>query len=191
MINLESFPYSKGIVDFFELSPEAGPALHRLALELDDFNLENAAQPYLVKRIRQGNLLFNFPREQYAKLDRGETPEAIDAKYLTLATVNYTNPAVTTVAGESLRVITSTRAVDPTNPKNSIFRFILDVGQFVGAWSSAILIGGSGATSTPGTGKIVAAVNNVKDDTNTPLNRDGTTYHLISWKIKHLDSSEV
>lgn len=142
------------------------------------------------RRMRRHNLVFNFPRAQYAKLDRGETPESVNAQYLTLATAAYANPAQETVTGEAMRVAASTRAVDPANPNNSVVRFILDVGQFVGTWNTAILIGGA-ATATPGTGKIVAAVNDLKDDTGAPVSRDGTTLHLVSWKLRHIDASEV
>lgn len=142
-------------------------------------------------RYFQRNLIFNYPRVQYAALDRGETPLSVNASWFTLSRDSYTNPALETVAGETVRVGTSTKIADPANPRNSIIRFVLDVGQFIGSWQSAILIGGDGATSTPGTGKIIAAVNGVKDDANTPLNRDGTTIHLVNWKLKHLDKSEA
>ncbi len=181
---------SKGIVEFIELPASAGIAL-RGALRESNAMAESLIRELAIKRMEIGNLVFNFPREQYSKLDRGETPEAISAGWLTLSNDAYSNPAIQTVTGETMRLPFTTRAIDPINPKNTLFRFILDAGQFVGAWNTAILIGGSGATVTPGTGKIIAAVNNVKDDTNSPLNRDGTTIHLVNWKLKHLDSSEV
>ena len=187
-MKLTETSYSKGLVEFIELAPEAGRFL-REARSPEDW--DQVIQKYQIKRFQKGNLVFNFPREQYSKLDRGETPETVNARYFTLSTAPYTNPAVQTVTGESLRLANSTIAIDPSNAKNTIVRFILDVGQFVGGWSTAILIGGASATITPGSGKIVAAVNNVKDDTSAPLNRDGSTIHLVNWKIKHLDSSEV
>ncbi len=187
---MENSLISKGIVEFIEFPANASIAL-RGVLRESDAMVESLIRELAIKRMEIGNLVFNFPREQYSKLDRGETPEVIAPGWLTLSNDAYSNPAIQTVTGETMRLPFTTRAVDPINPKNTLFRFILDAGQFVGAFSTAILIGGSDATSTVGTGKIIAAVNNVKDDTNAPLNRDGTTIHLVNWKLKHLDSSEV
>ncbi len=187
---MNNYLLSKGVVEFVAFPAKALQAL-RAALNESPDTLERFMQQQALQRLEIGNLVFNFPREQYAKLDRGETPDAINAGWLTLSNDAYSNPAIKTVSGETLRLPASARAADPVNPKNTLFRFILDAGQFVGAWNTAILIGGADATSTPGTGTIIAAVNNVKDDTNSPLNRDGTTIHLVNWKLKHLDSSEV
>jgi hypothetical protein len=182
--------FSKGVVEFIEFPDYSREWLHHcLARYPHDFEL--FIEQFALQRFEKSNLVFNFPREQYAKLDRGETPEALNARWFTLANSAYTNPALQTVPGEAFRLETSTQAADPSNAKNSIFRFILDVGQFVGSWTTAILIGGDDASNTPGTGKIIAAVNDVRDDSNAPLNRDGTTIHLVNWKLKHLDSSEV
>ena len=182
--------FSKGFVSFVELEPECRPLLDKV-VGIGEEELEEILAPYVKKKIEVCNLIFNYPRQQYAALDRGEVPEVINANWFTLSGVAYSNPAATVVAGETLRVQTSTKAVDPSNANNSILRFILDIGQFVGPWKTAILIGGADATSTPETGKIIAAVNDVKDDTGQPLSRDGSTIHLVNWKIKHLDSSEV
>lgn len=185
--------YTKGLVEFAELPAECFDEL-RSAMSDVYSGLDvvgELVRRHAKRRFDKGNLIFNFPREQYSALDRGETPEAIDAKWLTLSAAAYTDPAIETVTGESLRLQTTARAADPSNPKNSILRFLIGPGQFIGAFNTAILIGGSGATSTTGTGKIVAAVNNVKDDTGASINRDGSTVHLVTWKIKHLDSSEV
>jgi hypothetical protein len=182
--------FSKGIVEFIEIPGAFSELVQEMAQHYPG-QLEAFLERNAFRRFSKGNLVFNYPRVQYAKLDRGETPDAINASWFTLSNDAYTNPATETVTGESLRVSTSTKAVDPSNSKNSIIRFILDVGQFVGSWQTAILIGGASATSTPGTGKIIAAVNDVRDDSNAPLNRDGTTIHLVNWKFKHLDSSEV
>jgi hypothetical protein len=180
--------FSRGIVEF-SVFPAA--ARNDLLSALNHPELNTIIDRWTCSTFQCGNLVFNYPREQYAKLDRGETPEAINASWFTLSNDAYTNPAATIVTGETLRLPTATKTVDPINPKNTIIRFILDVGQFVGAWKTAILIGGADATSTSGTGKIIAAVNDVKDDANAPLNRDGSTIHLVNWKLKHLDSSEV
>lgn len=188
-ISIPKVGFSKGLVSFFELPAECLDEL-REKLAIGE-PVDDLVEKYAKRRVEKCNLIFNFPRQQYAALDRGETPESINARWLTLSTAAYTNPATLTVSGETTRINTSTRAADPSNANNSIIRFLIEPGQFIGAWSTAILIGGAGATSTPGTGKIVAAVNDVKDDTNAPLNRDGTTVHLVNWKIKHLDSSEV
>ncbi len=179
---------SRGEVEFIEFPKEMGPDLRWVC---DSQDLELLIRRWAIHRFQKRNLVFNFPREQYAKLDRGETPEAINARWFTLSASAYSNPATETVSGESMRLETTTLAVDPSNPKNSVIRFILDAGQFVGSWSTAILIGGATATSTPGTGKIVAAVNSVTDDLGNPLARTGSTIHLVNWKLKHLDSSEV
>jgi hypothetical protein len=185
---METFQYHQGLVEFAELPASA---LQGLKAVLPCPDLLEAFLAQHARRVRKHNLVFNYPREQYAKLDRGETPEAINASWLTLSTSSYTNPATQTVSGETLRLAATTKVVDPVNPRNTLLRFILEGGQFVGLWPTAILIGGPDATGTPGTGKIIAAVNNVRDDTNAPLNRDGTTIHLVNWKLKHLDSSEV
>ncbi len=182
--------FSKGFVTFIELAAECRPLLNEFIGE-DDLTLGSILSPYVKNHIEKANLIFNYPRQQYAALDRGETPESINANWFTLSSDAYSNPATTVVTGETLRVQSSTKAVDPSSANNSILRFILDVGQFVGPWQTAVLIGGPTATSTPGTGKIIAAVNSVKDDTGQPLSRDGSTIHLVNWKIKHLDSSEV
>lgn len=185
-----TLPCSRGLVEFIELpATQAKHLRHILGHTPDDLNQFLATQA--LQRFEKHNLIFDFPRIQYAKLDRGESAEVIDASWFTLSNDIYTNPAATTVSGETARVYTSTRAVDPINAKNSIIRFILDVGQFIGSWKTALLIGGATATSTPGSGKIIAAVNDVRDDNNVPLNRDGTTIHLVNWKLKHLDSSEI
>jgi hypothetical protein len=190
--------FSKGLVEFVELPGMLSPQINRLLTSTTnacDEDREQALtallQAYGRPCFQKSNLIFNYPREQYARLDRGETPLAINASWFTLANETYSNPAVETVGGETLRVAASTKATDPVNPKNSIVRFVLDVGQFVGSWTTAILIGGADADNTPGSGKIIAAVNDIRDDSNLPLNRDGTTIHLVSWKLKHLDSSEV
>jgi hypothetical protein len=178
-------------VEFVRLPGMLGDPL-KMILENNNMQaLDQLLDDYAESSHIQPNMVFNFPREQYSKLDRGETPEAINAAWFTLSNQNYSNPSIQTVSGETFRVAATTQAADPANPRNSIIRFILDVGQFIGAWSTAILIGGSDATGTPGTGKIVAAVNNVRDDANTALNRDGTTIHLVNWKLKHLDISEA
>lgn len=181
--------FSKGIVEFVELLP-AGRALLYEYADADEATLDQVLAPYIRKRKKKGNLVFNYPRIQYATLDRGGVPESVNANWLTLSNDAYTNPSILTVTGETARVQAGAKIADPANPNNSILRFILDVGQFVGAWNTAVLIGGPTATDVVGTGKIIAAVNDVKDDTNAPLNRDGTTIHLVNWKLKHLDSSE-
>ncbi len=193
MISLEKKACTKGVVQFAEI-----PVKHYAELKgamTDVYSgldvVDSLVERYANRNFGKGNLIFNYPREQYGKLDRGETPESINANWLTLSADAYTNPVITTVTGESLRVQASARSADPTNLKNTIIRFLIGPGQFIGAYNTAILIGGPTATSTAGTGKIVAAVNNVKDDTNSPINRDGSTVHLVTWKIKHLDSSEV
>lgn len=190
-MNPEELPIVKGMVEVLSIPGILRHEfLHVMQSQdhqaVDDFMTDARIKGYL-----QGNMVFNFPRIQYAKLDRGETPEAVNASFFTLSNDAYANPDTTTVAGETLRVAATTKAVDPANPKNSIIRFVLDVGQFTGSWKTAILIGGPGATSTPGTGSIIAAVNDIRDDANLPLNRDGTTVHLVNWKLKHLDSSEA
>ena len=182
--------FSKGYVSFIELDAKCRHLLDEV-IGNSEKEIEEFLAPYVKSRIEKTNLIFNYPRQQYSALDRGETPESINANWFTLSSDSYTNPATTVVTGETLRVQSSTKAVDPSSANNSILRFILDVGQFVGPWQTAVLIGGPTATSTPGTGKIVAAVNSVKDDTGQPLSRDGSTIHLVNWKIKHLDSSEV
>jgi hypothetical protein len=187
-MRLESGSLSRGQVEFIGFPLEVR---EDLLAAMHGPDLEGFIQRWATERFIRRNQVFNYPREQYAKLDRGETPEAINARWFTLSHDVYATPTVQTVTGETLRIGTSTRAADPTNQKNSLIRFILEGGQFVGAWQSAILIGGAGATSTPGTGKIIAAVNDVRDDSNAPLNRDGTTIHLVNWKLKHLDVSEV
>jgi hypothetical protein len=187
-MNRTETAFAKGTVEFIELPAAARGDL----LNGPDWpGWRTIANRWKCRSFQCGNLIFNYPREQYARLDRGEAPEAINASWFTLSNDAYTNPATTLVSGETLRLSTSTKTVDPINPKNTIIRFILDVGQFVGAWKTAILIGGADATSTPGTGRIIAAVNDVKDDANAPLNRDGSTIHLVNWKLKHLDSSEA
>lgn len=186
--------FSQGLVEFIELPGTLSPQLNQvLTCDRNDREQSLAAFLHVYGRpsFQKSNLIFNYPREQYARLDRGETPLEINASWFTLSNDAYTNPAVETVSGETLRLEASTKATDPVNPKNSIIRFVLDVGQFVGSWTTAILIGGATADNTPGSGKIIAAVNDIRDDSNLPLNRDGTTIHLVSWKLKHLDSSEV
>lgn len=181
--------FSKGIVEIVELPGHMREPLYNAMANYPD-DLDSFLRLYGTGRVKKGNLVFNFPREQYAKLDRGETIEAINASWFTLSAAAYTNPATQIVAGETQRVGTTTRGPG-ANPKHSVFRFILDLGQFTGTWQTGLLIGGDGATSTPGTGKIVAAVNNIKDDTGTALSRDGSTIHSVTWKLKHLDSSEI
>lgn len=178
---------SQGEVELITLPGMLGPELKEVLPNPDA--LEDFLERH--RKFSQHNMVFNFPRQQYAKLDRGETPEAINATWFTLSNDAYLNPSVVNVAGETFRVAANTNTVDPVNNRNSIIRFVLDVGQFIGSWKTGILIGGADATASPGTGKIVAAVNDVKDDANTPLNRDGTTIHLVNWKLKHLDASEV
>jgi hypothetical protein len=182
---------SQGRVEFIALPASAAQALQRVLQAGDDAVLESFLQKHSHERMTRSNLIFNYPRQQYARLDRGETPESINAGWLTLSNTPYTNPATETVTGETVRLAPITKIVDSLNANNSIIRFVLDVGQFIGAWKTAILIGGPDADSTPGSGKIIAAVNDIRDDSNQPLNRDGTTIHLVNWKLKHLDSSEV
>ncbi len=188
VMQLQSGSLSRGQVEFISFPLNALDDLRRA---LAGPNAEAFIQCWAKERFKCHNQVFNYPREQYAKLDRGEAAGVINASWFTLSHDVYATPSVETVIGETLRIATSTQASDPTNAKNSIIRFILEGGQFVGAWQSAVLIGGPGATSTPGTGKIIAAVNDVRDDSNAPLNRDGTTIHLVNWKLKHLDVSEV
>ena len=182
--------HHRGEVDFIEVDGA-------LSESLKNYLAENPSPEALdvflsgSVRFKRKNMIFNFPRIQYSALDRGETPETVNAQYFTLSNTILTNPSLLIVPDEVLRLEPSTRAIDPSNPNNTLIRFILDVGQFVGSWKTAVLIGGAAATLTPQTGKIVAAVNDVRDDSNAPLNRDGTTIHLVNWKIKHLDSSEV
>jgi hypothetical protein len=181
-------PMSKGIVRFSEFPPGAVHLLKRAESE-EDF--ERLIHAFSLRDFHQGNLVFNYPREQYARLDRGEEPGEINARFLTLSGDAYTDPAVETVENEVSRIQRTTRAVDVTNRRASIIRFIIKEGQFVGDWDTAILIGGPGATADVGTGKIIAVVNDVRDDQGAPFSRDGSTAHLISWKIKHIDSGEV
>jgi hypothetical protein len=185
---MEDSVKSQGIVEFAEFSAHSLGNL-RFAMREPDM-LERYIRDFARRRFSKKNLVFNFPREQYAKLDRGEAPSVISANYLTLTNEPLTNPATLVVPGEAIRVQASARIKDPTNPKSSIFRFLLEPGQFVGTFSTAALIG-SDATADPGTGKIIAAVGNIKDDAGSSVSRDGTTIHLINWKLKHIDSSEV
>lgn len=186
---MEILGFSRGEVEFISFPTACLSGLNKVIH--DPVELALFARKHATASTGKRNLVFNFPREQYAKLDRGDTPEAVNASWLTLSNSQFLDPSIQSVAGETNRILTSTKAVDPSGSTGSILRFIIDAGQFVGTWKTAILIGGSTAISTPGTGKIVAAVNNVKDDNEQPFNRDGTTVHLINWKIKHIDSSEV
>lgn len=182
---------SKGVVEVIRLPGKLSYPLKQVLADPDPRPLEHFLKENRQLDHTQHNLVFNYPRLQYARMDRGETPEPVNANWLTLSNEAYLNPAIQNVSGETFRIFATTRIADPVNPRNSIIRFVLDVGQFTGSWKTAILIGGTGASSVPGSGYIIAAVNNVKDDANTPLNRDGTTIHLVNWKIKHLDSSEA
>jgi hypothetical protein len=189
-ISRESPFISRGQVSFLEFAPEDRPALIDILENTDPAHVDAALERLALRRFRKTNLVFNYPREQYAALDRGESA-SINARYLTLSADAYTDPSVETVSGESLRVGQTTKAKDPNDAKSSIIRFILDVGQFVGTWDTAILIGGADATGTVGTGKIIAAVNDLLDDQGNPVTRTGSTLHLVNWKLKHLDASEV
>lgn len=182
---------SKGIVQFMEFPAEARMEIISLLQHGNQAEADRELRQLANRTFFKQNLVFNYPREQYAKLDRGDTPGSINASWLTLSTSEYSDPSVQTVTGESLRVNQTTQVADPTNARASILRFILDVGQFVGTWNTAILIGGDTATSTPGTGKIIAAVNGILDDLGQTLTRTGSTIHLVNWTLKHLDSSEV
>ena len=191
-MNLHNTFVSRGNVGIVELPGDCRLDLFDVLTQVDERpqDLEALIQMRLLNQWTHHNLVFDFPRQEYAKLDRGESA-AINARYLTMASTSYTDSSVETVSGESLRVAQTTQAQDPNNTKGSILRFILDVGQFVGTWPTAILIGGATATTTPGTGKIVAAVNNLLDDQSNPVVRSGSTLHLVNWNIAHLDASEV
>lgn len=186
-----STAFSQGQVDIIALPASASRPLRRVLLQKDEKLLVAFLQEHSLSQFSKTNLVFNYPRKQYAKLDRGETPESINAAWFTLSNTPLTNPATEVVSGESMRIAPTTKIVDSLNANNSILRFVLDVGQFIGTWKTAILIGGPDASHIPGSGKIIAAVNDIRDDSNIALNRDGTTIHLVNWKLKHLDSSEV
>jgi hypothetical protein len=143
------------------------------------------------KEFELNNLIFNWPREQYSKLDRGETPDSVNACYLTLVNTQISDPSLLVVPNEANRIPYTARGKDPNDPKTTILRFFVDFGQFIGSFSTAVLIGGPLATSSPGTGKIISAVNNIKDDQGAAINRSGSTLHTITWRLHHLDISEA
>ena len=146
---MKTSAFSQGLVEFVELPGELSSSLHRILGQADPTLLDDFLLKYSNTSFKKNNLVFNYPRIQYAKLDRGEAPDPINASWFTLSNDNYTNPAAQLVLGETYRVATSTKAPDPANSKNSIIRFVLDVGQFTGSWKTALLIGGASANINP------------------------------------------